>query len=118
MPDHVSRSANLRATTLALTSTPPEMRLVFERPDNGTELVRTVTGSSPPATVEVRFEPLTPTERLFGQPGTWCNAPAAGQPLIYGVPVTVNGTTSGTLTVTSTSSSVGIQVPIKVKHNV
>lgn len=119
MPDHVSRSASssLSPNPLVLTTTPPNMRLVFERPDAGTELVRTVSGPNPPASVEVRFEPLTATERLVGQPSTWCNAPSPGQALVYAVPVTVGGTTTGTLTVTSTSSAAGIQVPITLKHN-
>jgi len=121
MPDHASRSANphsLRTPSLTRV-TPPNMRLTFERPDAGTELVRTVSGPNPPSTVEVRFEPLTPTEQLFGQPTAWCNAPGPGQALVYNVPVPVaGGTTSGTLTVTSTSSAAGTLIPVKVKHNV
>jgi hypothetical protein len=118
MPDHVSRASNNpRVNALAL-STPPNMRLSFERPDVGTELVRTVSGSNPPSSVEVRFEPLTPSEQLVGQPSSWCNTPSAGQALVYRVPVTSGGTTSGTLTVTSNTSPAGIQVPIKVKHNI
>lgn len=120
MPDHVSRSPspNSRVAALELTTTSPNMRLSFERPDTGTELVRTVSGSNPPTSVEVRFEPLSPTEQLIGQPTSWCNSPSAGQALVYKVPVpSVGGTTSGTLTVTSTSSGSGIVVPIKVKHN-
>jgi hypothetical protein len=120
MPDHVSRpsSSDPRISSLSLTSDPPNMRLSFERPDAGTELVRTVSGSNPPTSIEVLFEPLSPTERLTGQPTAWCNSPGPGQTLVYQVPVTSGGTTSGTLTVTSTSSPAGIQVPIKVKHNV
>lgn len=121
MPDHASRSPNpttLRATPLTLV-TRPNMRLTFERPDAGTELVRTVSGANPPPTVEVRFEPLSPTEQLFGQPTAWCNAPGPGQALVYSVPVPApGGTTSGTLTVTSTSSPAGTLIPVKVKHNV
>ena len=121
MPDHASRSSNpnrLRATSLTL-ATPPNMRLTFERPDAGTELVRTVSGANPPSTVEVRFEPLSPTEQLSGQPTAWCNAPGPGQALVYNVPVpAVGGTTSGTLTVTSTSSPSGTFIPVKVKHNI
>jgi len=117
MPDHASRSPNPRTSSL-VTTTPPNMRLIFERPDAGTELVRTVTGPNPPATVEVRFVPLAATERLVGQPSAWCNAPGPGQDLVYAVPVTVSGTTSGTLTVTSTSSPAGTLIPVKIKHNV
>lgn len=121
MPDHVSRSPNShRGGTNSLTlATSPNMRLTFERPDAGTELVRTVSGSNPPTTVEVRFEPLSPTEQLFGQPTAWCNAPGPGQALVYNVPVpAVGGTTSGTLAVSSTTSPAGTLIPVKVKHNV
>jgi hypothetical protein len=121
MPDHASRSSNpnrVGITALAL-GTSPNMRLTFERPAAGTELVRTVSGSNPPPTVEVRFEPLSPTEQLIGQPTAWCNAPGPGQALVYNVPVPApGGTTSGTLTVTSTSSPAGTLIPVKVKHNV
>jgi hypothetical protein len=93
------------------------MRLTFERPDDGTTLVRTVSGPNPPVTVEVRFEPLTPSEQLVGQPTAWCNLPSPGQALVYNVPVpSPGGTTTGTLTVTATGGA-GIQVPIKIKHN-
>lgn len=115
MPDHASRSPNPR--TGLVRATPANMRLVFERPDDGTELVRTVTGVNPPPTVEIRFEPLVATERLSGQPSQWCNSPGAGESLIYAVPVAVDGTTSGTLTVSSTTTGVITQIPIKVKHN-
>lgn len=94
------------------------MRLTFERPADGTALVRTVSGPNPPTTVEVRFEPLSPTEQLVGQPTAWCNVPSAGQALVYNVPVpSIGGTTSGTLIVTAVASGAGIQVPIKIKHN-
>lgn len=118
MPDHASRStpSNLRSTAMSLTAESPNMRLVFERPADGTELVHAISGPNPPTTVEVRFEPATPTERLVGQPTAWCNAPGPGQPLVYGVPVpSPGGTTTGTLTVSS--GGTGIQVPIKIKHN-
>lgn len=119
MPDHVSRSASSRLTTSSLTLANPNMRLTFERPDAGTELVRTVSGANPPSTVEIRFEPLTATEQLSGQPTTWCNAPGPGQALVYNVPVPApGGTTSGTLTVTSTAGGGGTLIPVKVKHNV
>lgn len=114
MPDHASSSTPLTGLVLA---TPPNMRLVFERPDDGTDLVRTVTGVNPPPTVEVRFEPLVATERLSGQPSQWCNSPGPGQALVYAVPVAVGGTTSGTLAVSSTATGVITQIPIKVKHN-
>lgn len=118
MPDHASRSPSSRLTSSTLTLGKPNMRLTFERPDAGTELVRTVSGSNPPSTVEIRFEPLTPTEQLAGQPTTWCNAPGPGQPLVYNVPVPAPGaTTTGTLTVTSSSSSGGTLIPVKIKHN-
>jgi hypothetical protein len=115
MPDHASSSPNPR-TGLVL-ATPPNMRLVFERPDDGTELVHAVTGVNPPLTVEVRFEPLTATERLSGEPSQWCNSPDPGQALVYAVPVALGGITSGTLKVGSTSTGVITQIPIKVKHN-
>lgn len=120
MPDHASRTPSSRLTSSSFTVGKPNMRLTFERPDVGTELVRTVSGSNPPSTVEIRFEPLTPTEQLAGQPTTWCNAPGPGQPLVYNVPVPApGGTTSGTLTVTSSSSGGGgTLIPIKIKHNV
>jgi hypothetical protein len=120
MPDHISRSASSRLSPnpSSLTIESPKMRLVFERPADGTELVRTVSGSNPPTTVEVRFEPLSPTEQLVGQPTPWCNTPGPGQALVYAVPVTVGGTTSGTLTVSVPSSGIITQIPIKVKHNV
>lgn len=119
MPDHVSRSASSRLTTSSLTLIgAPNMRLTFERPDAGTELVRTVSGANPPTTVEVRFEPLTATEQLTGQPTLWCNAPGPGQSLVFNVPVpAVGGTTSGTLTVSSTAGGGGTIFPIKIKHN-
>lgn len=119
MPDHASHSPSSRSTSSTLTLAKPNMRLTFERPDFGTELVRTVSGSNPPSTVEIRFEPLTPTEQLAGQPTTWCNVPGPGQALVYNVPVPAPGaTTTGTLTVTSSSSSGGTLIPIKIKHNV
>ena len=119
MPDHASRSPSSTLTSSTLTlGSQPNMRLTFERPDAGTELVRTVSGSHPPSTVEIRFEPLTPTEQLAGQPTSWCNAPGPGQPLVYNVPVAVGGTTSGTLTVSSSAGGGGTHIPIKVKHNV
>ncbi len=120
MPDHASRSATTSLTSSPLTLATPKMRLTFERPDVGTELVRTVSGANPPSTVEVRFEPLSPTEQLSGQPTMWCNAPGPGQALVYNVPVpALGGTTSGTLTVTSSASSSGgsgLVVPVKIKH--
>jgi hypothetical protein len=95
------------------------MRLLFERPDVGTELVRTVSGSNAPSTIEIRFEPLTAAEQLVGQPTAWCNAPGPGQALVYAVPVpAAGGTTSGTLSVTSSSSGTSALIPVKVKHNV
>jgi hypothetical protein len=100
----------------AVTAT-PDMKLTFEGPANGTELVRSLTGSNPPATIEVRFDPATPTETLSGLPSGWCNTPSAGQPLIYDVPVTVSGITTDNLEVTKSPSGVRIQVPIKIKHN-
>ena len=119
MPDHVSRSASSHFTTSSLTLATPNMRLTFERPDAGTELVRTVSGANPPSSVEVRFEPLTSSEQLTGQPTMWCNAPGPGQALVYNVPVPApGGTTSGTLTVTSTAGGGGTLIPVKVKHNV
>ena len=122
MPDHASRSATTSLTSSSLTLATPKMRLTFERPDVGTELVRTVSGANPPSTVEVRFEPLSPTEQLSGQPTMWCNAPGPGQALVYNVPVpALGGTTSGTLTVTSSASSSGgsgLVVPVKIKHGV
>lgn len=94
------------------------MRLIFDGPDNGTELVRTVTGSSPPSTAEVTFEPGSSTETLSGQPTAWCNTPGAGKPLVFNVPVpAAGGTTTGTLTVTSsTSGSSVVRIPITIKH--
>lgn len=122
MPDHASRSATTSLTSSSLTLATPKMRLTFERPDVGTELVRTVSGANPPSTVEVRFEPMSPTEQLSGQPTMWCNAPGPGQALVYNVPVpALGGTTSGTLTVTSSASSSGgsgLVVPVKIKHGV
>lgn len=122
MPDHASRSATSSLTSSPLTLATPKMRLTFERPDVGTELVRTVSGANPPSTVEVRFEPMSPTEQLSGQPTMWCNAPGPGQALVYNVPVpALGGTTSGTLTVTSSASSSGgsgLVVPVKIKHGV
>jgi len=123
MPDHVSRRpgsgpSNLRVDSLEPTTTTPNMRLSFERPDVGTELVRTVSGSTPPASVEVRFEPLTPSEQLTGLPSSMCNAPGPGQALVYRVPVSINGITTETLEVSSSISGAQIRVPIKVKHNV
>lgn len=119
MLDHFSpTSSTLRSNTLSLPAESPKMRLTFERPDDGTTLVRTVSGPNPPATVEIRFEPLSATEKLVGQPSAWCNAPSAGQALVYNVPVPSPGaTTSGTLTVTASLSGAGIQVPIRIKHN-
>jgi hypothetical protein len=120
MPDHASRSLNpnrLRDNSLTLV-TRPNMRLTFERPDAGTELVRTVSGANPPSTVEVRFEPLSPSEQLVGQPSLWCNTPAPGQALVYNVPVPAPGSiTSGTLTVTTSAGGGGTLIPIKIKHN-
>ena len=117
MPDHVSRSLT-SFTTPSLTLGTPNMRLTFERPDAGTELVRTVSGANAPSTVEIRFEPLTATEQLSGQPTTWCNSPGPGQALVYNVPVPViGGTTSGTLTVTSSVGGSGTLIPVKIKHN-
>lgn len=118
MPDHPSRSAPTHFITSRPTPGKPNMRLTFELPDAGTELVRTVSGANPPATVEIRFEPLTPNEKLVGQPSTWCNTPGPGQALVYQVPVPApGGTTSGTLTVTSSSGGGGTLIPVKVKHN-
>lgn len=117
MPDHASRSPS-SFTTSSLTLGTPNMRLTFERPDAGTELVRTVSGANAPSSVEIRFEPMTPSEQLTGQPTVWCNAPAPGQALVYNVPVPeIGGTTSGTLTVTSSAGGGGTHIPIKVKHN-
>jgi hypothetical protein len=119
MLDHVSsESSTLRPTSLSLTAESPKMRLTFEKPDDGTTLIRTVSGPNPPTTIEIRFEPMSPTEQLVGQPTAWCNAPSAGQALVYNVPVPSPGAiTSGTLTVTASISGAGIQVPIKIKHN-
>lgn len=118
MPDHASRSISpsLRSTALLVTPMSPNMRLVFERPADGTDLVRDLSGPNPPATVEIRFEPSTPTEQLVGQPTAWCNVPGPGQALVYAVPVTPSGTTSDTLKVSSPATGAGIQVPIKIKH--
>ena len=121
MPDHATRSASsdLRISAREPRAENPNMRLTFERPDAGTELVHTVSGANPPSSVEVRFEPLAPNEQLVGQPSAWCNSPSPGQALIYRVPVPgPGGTTSGTLVVTSSSSSGGTLIPIKIKHNV
>jgi hypothetical protein len=117
MPDHASRSAS-SFTTSSLTLGTPNMRLTFERPDAGTELVRTVSGANAPSSVEIRFEPMTPSEQLTGQPTLWCNVPAPGQALVYNVPVpAIGGITSGTLTVTSSAGGGGTLIPVKVKHN-
>ncbi len=94
------------------------MRMIFERPASGTELVRSLAGPNPPATVEIRFEPLSPTDRLTGLPTAWCNAPSIGQALVYNVPVTQQGTTTGTLTVSSPASGTATNIPVRIKHDV
>lgn len=119
MPDHVTRpaSSSLRSTPLTTTTRDPAMKLTFDGPADGTELVRSLTGSSPPSTIEVRFDPASPSETLSGLPSGWCNTPSVGQPLIYNVPVTVSGITSGNLEVAKSPSGINVRIPIKVKHN-
>jgi len=94
------------------------MKLIFDHPSDGTELVRTVTGSSPPSTVPVRFEP-SPNEQLIGQPSAWCNSPSTGQPLIFDVPVPLTAgdpDAVGTLEARPASGSVAVMIKIKVRH--
>jgi len=119
MPDHASlRPASSSAT---ITTTSSNMRLVIDEPADGTELVRVVRGSSPPSTVQVRFEPLTPSDHLSGKPEGWCNSPSAGQPLIFDVPAPSPGAppVTGDLTVDN-SSTAGppVRIPITVKHGI
>ncbi|MCX4246762.1 hypothetical protein [Paraliomyxa miuraensis] len=93
------------------------MKLVFEGPNTGTALVRTVSGANPPSTAPVVFEPGSSTEQLSGQPASLCNSPAAGEPLVFTLPVPSSGASTTTLTVSSsTSSGPGIRIPVTIKH--
>ncbi|MEM9462720.1 MAG: hypothetical protein AAGF11_51745 [Myxococcota bacterium] len=97
------------------------MRLVFDCPDDGTELVRSVSGPNAPSTVEVRFEPNDPHDQLVGEPVAWCNRPSAGQPLIFNVPAPASASapdTVGTLKVSKSGSSDTLNLPIKVRHHI
>ncbi len=98
------------------------MRLIFDEPSDGTRLHRSVGGPNPPSTVEVRFEPPTPNDRLTGQPSAWCNSPSGGQPLIFNVPVPDkpgDPDTSGDLVVNNTSSAApAVRIPITIKHHI
>ncbi len=92
------------------------MRLIFDDPDNGTELVRTVSSAT---TVQVQFEPLSPNDTLVGAPSELCNSPAAGQPLVFDIPGPEAGTElTATMSVRKAGSSSSIRVPIKIKHNI
>ncbi len=96
------------------------MRLIFESPDTGTKIVRTVSGSNPPSTVEVRFEPLSSSDRLIGQPAAWCNTPSVGQPLVFDVPTPATPSdpdTDDDLIISKAAGGNAIRVPILVKHN-
>jgi len=95
------------------------MRLIFEAPDEGTELVRTVSGSSVPSTVEVRFEPLDSSDTLSGKPTAWCNSPNTGKPLIFDIPTPSSASapdTTGTLVVTRQNSGTSVELPIRIKR--
>lgn len=95
------------------------MRMTFEDPNAGTELVRVFTGSSAPTTAEVRFEPASSNDTLSGHPSAWCNSPGAGQPLVFNVPVPANPgdpDTQGQLKVTPRSTGVTVEIPIRIKH--
>lgn len=120
MPDHASRSSlGLRANPA--TSQELAMRLVFDGPDDGTELVRIVSGPNAPTTVEVRFEPAGPNDRLIGEPTSWCNSPGGGETLVFTVPAPASASapeTVGTLQVRQSGSSSTLKVPIKVKHSI
>lgn len=119
MPDHVSRLAPASTTLTSSATQDPAMRLVFDGPSDGTEIVRTFVGPNPPATAVVRFEPVSPNERLIGQPSSWCNSPSAGQPLVFNVPVPLRAgdpDTEGTLQVRPSSSSIAIVIKVRIKH--
>ena len=125
MPDHASPSravpGRLRDDSATLSvSTSPQMKLTFDDPSNGTELTRSVSGSNPPSTVEVRFDPPGPNDQLSGQPAAWCNSPGGGQPLIFNVPVPNkpgDPDTYGDLVVDNTSNAApAVRIPITVKH--
>lgn len=112
MPDHST------ARTAYLVSPTMPMRMTFDDPCDGTELVRVVKGTDGSSTTEVRFEPPTPNETLTGQPTSWCNAPTAGQPLVFKVPVPKPGMpdTVGSLQVTQRQAGITVRIPIRVKH--
>ncbi|MEM7152374.1 MAG: hypothetical protein AAF799_05995 [Myxococcota bacterium] len=96
------------------------MRLICDDPKDGTELVRSLPTSNPATTVEVRFEPLSPNERLSGEPVNWCNSPATGQPLIYTIPVPQKPShppTSDTLKVTKNTAGGTTNFPVIVKRS-
>ncbi len=97
------------------------MRLIFAGPDSGTELVRTVSGSTAPSTVEVSFEPLTTSDQLVGEPTGWCNTPGAGQALVFDVPAPANPgdpDTLGTLKISKAGSNdVPTRIPIRIVHS-
>lgn len=123
MPDHASRSRSLGFAPNPSTSPAqtPSMRLVFDCPDDGTELVRSVSGPSAPSTVEVRFEPQDSHDQLIGEPAAWCNRPSAGQPLIFDVPAPASPSapdTIGTLKVRKSGGSSTLNIPIKIRHNI
>lgn len=97
------------------------MRLVFEGPATGTKLVRNLSGSSVPSTVEVRFEPTAPNDQLIGEPTAWCNSPGGGQPLVFDVPVPANPgdpDTTGTLTVRKAGTADTVRIPVTITHEI
>lgn len=120
MPDHASRSSlGLRANPAPSTSSDPAVRMIFDCPEDGTTLIRTVSGPNAPSTVEVTFEPLAPNDQLIGEPASWCNSPGGGQPLIFDVPAPPNPgdpDTIGLLKVRKSGSSAEAQIRVKIKH--
>lgn len=117
MPDHVSLRSTLLVPPNSQTTT---MRMTFEEPDVGTELVRVVKGTNIPSTTEVRFEPGSSTEMLEGQPSNWCNSPTAGQPLVFSVPVPASPShpdTVAELQVTRRQAGTTVRIPIRVAHS-
>lgn len=103
------------------TTQEPAMRLIFEDPSSGTELVRTVRGPDAPATVPIRFEPARSTDRLIGEPTAWANSPGPGQALIFTVPVPgprePERSTTLRIHVEGRSRSSTVRIPITIKHN-
>lgn len=94
------------------------MRLIFDCPSNGTELVRAVSGPNPPSTVEVRFEPLSANDSLRGEPSEWFNSPGPGQALVGAIPVPGLAGDPPTEKTLEVAHSLGgtLLVPVKIKR--